>query len=263
MIPDCHRITESDLPLTEGVQPLRVRPASEPSVSYNLDFLRACAVLFVFVGHLLQTLHIETVLGVVTIYDVAHTGVLIFFVHTSLVLMLSLERQSRAGGERLLARFYIRRAFRIYPLAIAIVIVMVLGRVPSFPTLAYSPPTWTTIVSNVALIQNLTNDPSLYAPLWSLPYEVQMYVVLPFLFVYIRNHWQQEGIARALWVMAAGTIAISAMTRISAVSVLYYVPCFLAGVVAERCRCVGGPSRFAPDGLGYLPCARIGHPADR
>ena len=118
-------------------------------------------MLFVFAGHLLQTLHIETVFGSVTIYDVAQTGVLIFFVHTSLVLMLSLERQERDGGGRLFASFYIRRAFRIYPLAITVVMVMVLGRIPPFPTAAYAPWTWTTIVSNLALIQNLTNEPSL------------------------------------------------------------------------------------------------------
>jgi peptidoglycan/LPS O-acetylase OafA/YrhL len=210
------------------------RATAEGAASYNLDFLRACAVLFVFAGHLLQTLHIETVFGSVTIYDVAQTGVLIFFVHTSLVLMLSLERQEREGGGRLFASFYIRRAFRIYPLAIAVVMVMVLGRIPPFPTAAYAPWTWTTIVSNLALIQNLTNEPSLYAPLWSLPYEVQMYVVLPFLFVYLRKHWQQEWIARSLWLMAAVAITAAAMTRIPAISILYYVPCFLAGLVSYR-----------------------------
>ena len=85
--------------------------------SANLDFLRAYAVLTVYFGHALQVFHIEQIFGRVTIYDFAQTGVLIFFVHTSLVLMLSLERLRIAPSWRLFKAFYIRRAFRIYPLS--------------------------------------------------------------------------------------------------------------------------------------------------
>jgi peptidoglycan/LPS O-acetylase OafA/YrhL len=209
-------------------------PGSGTATSYNLDFLRACAVLFVFVGHLLQTLHVEKIVGVITIYDMAQTGVMMFFVHTSLVLMLSLERQYWMGGPGLFASFYIRRAFRIYPLAIVIVAVMVLGHVPSFPTLAYSPPTWQTVMSNLALIQNLTTSPSLYAPLWSLPYEVQMYLVLPFLFVVLRKRWQVSWLAFALYAITACIIVLFGAMRIHGISLFEYFPCFLAGVVAYR-----------------------------
>jgi peptidoglycan/LPS O-acetylase OafA/YrhL len=201
--------------------------------SYNLDFLRASAVLFVFFGHLLQTLHIESMAGVITIYDMAQTGVLIFFVHTSLVLMLSLDRQ-HCLGRSLFSSFYVRRIFRIYPLAIVIVAIMIIGHVPPFPTQTYVPPSWTTTISNVALIQNLTRAPSLYAPLWSLPYEVQMYIVLPFLFVFFQKHWQGQWAAPALWALTALAIAVLAVLRLKGISLLYYFPCFLGGLVAYR-----------------------------
>ena len=192
-------------------------------------------MLFVFFGHLLQTWRINSIAGVVTIYDLAQTGVLIFFVHTSLVLMLSLHRQS-GEGSGLFFRFYVRRIFRIYPLAIVIVAIMIAGSVPSFPIVEYVPVGWATALSNVALIQNLTGAPSVYAPLWSLPYEVQMYVALPFLFVLLRRRWQQRWLAPSLWVLSVVGIAGLAALHLKGASLGYYLPCFLAGLVAYR-RC--------------------------
>jgi peptidoglycan/LPS O-acetylase OafA/YrhL len=65
--------------------------------SPNLDLLRATAVLTVFLAHLLIGL------GVKPREEVGAAGVLIFFVHTSLVLMMSLSRlESR--GESLVKR---------------------------------------------------------------------------------------------------------------------------------------------------------------
>ena len=57
----------------------------------------------------------------------AQQGVLMFFIHTSLVLMMSLER---LGEVRTIQRFYVRRAFRIYPLAVLTVLIALLIRVP-------------------------------------------------------------------------------------------------------------------------------------
>ena len=57
-------------------------------------------------------------------------GVLIFFVHTSLVLMYSMER-SDMRGEALFANFYIRRIFRIYPLSVLAVLVAVMLKLDS------------------------------------------------------------------------------------------------------------------------------------
>lgn len=104
---------------------------SPPTDSANLDCLRAYAVLFVYVGHLLQTLRVDGTTHRVTIFDVAQTGVLIFFVHTSLVLLLSLERLDVTGW-RLFAVFYTRRLFRIYPLSMLTVAAMVAFRIPPF-----------------------------------------------------------------------------------------------------------------------------------
>jgi peptidoglycan/LPS O-acetylase OafA/YrhL len=91
--------------------------------SSNLDFLRAVAVLAVYFAHLSHALNLYNP------GSLGRFGVLIFFVHTSCVLMFSLQRLSSSGftnDSRLTAAFWIRRFFRIYPLSI---ICILAGRV--------------------------------------------------------------------------------------------------------------------------------------
>jgi peptidoglycan/LPS O-acetylase OafA/YrhL len=209
--------------------------------SANLDFLRACAVLTVYFGHALQTFHIEKVIGRATIYDFAQTGVLIFFVHTSLVLMLSLKRLQIPSLRRLFTVFYVRRIFRIYPLSIATVLIMLAAHVPAFATRQYSWPGSFAVLSNLTLTQNLTRSRSYPDVLWSLPYEVQMYVVLPVLFVLLlrfSSWWVPIG----LWALDVALIVL--MWKLTPTDanqwvkgiplLLQYSPCFLAGIVGYR-----------------------------
>ena len=85
--------------------------------SANLDFLRAVAVLSVFSAHLSNMA--TSARGDIS-WHLGQMGVLLFFVHTSFVLMNSLERLGCAGLH-LFSSFYVRRFFRIYPLSILFV----------------------------------------------------------------------------------------------------------------------------------------------
>src|ERR1700722_3087929 len=142
----------------------------------NLDFLRACAVLFVLVDHTLNSLGIHAI-GGSDMNWLGRTGVLFFFVHTCCVLMMSLDRYQ---GDALFSAFYVRRAFRIYPLSI----VAVLAAMMPPHALALRPWEW---LSNLALIQNLTFGRDAFGNIWSLPLEVQMYLFLPFIFLLVRR----------------------------------------------------------------------------
>jgi peptidoglycan/LPS O-acetylase OafA/YrhL len=166
-------------------------------------------------------------------------GVLVFFVHTCLVLMFSLERL--CSQPRMIAvRFYIRRILRIYPLAIACVGFCVLLRIPRTP--------WQPMVahghllSNFLLSENIVggDNTSVSGPLWSLPYEVQMYLLLPFLFFAARK-WGIPG-AWLLW-LSGLFIAIAPSGQVAHLlhvgvsypilfSAVRFFPCFLAGVLA-------------------------------
>lgn len=198
--------------------------------SSNLDILRSLAVLFVVVSHLpiawlstLTSYHFQA-LGLL--------GVLIFFVHTCLVLMISLDRQTtREGVHNRALSFLIRRIFRIYPLSIATIVL-----VSSFEYYTSGQFNIHVIVSNILLIQNITDTPSNPGALWSLPYEVQMYLLLPALYsiiniskntapIYIGMLWAvATGIVLALWKLGMNYHLVK------------YIPCFIPGVLAFSLR---------------------------
>ena len=193
---------------------------SAATPSPNLDLLRAIAVLLVYFFHLSITtgLRLPDYLG--------QFGVLLFFVHTSLVLMFSLERIERAG-RRLFPTFYLRRLFRIYPLSIVCVSVIVLFQLPRAPWWPWAAPDMATIFANLFLSTEFVYKPVVTSVLWSLPYEVAMYMVLPFLYL-AGKAYGIRGIL-ALWCIAVvgGVVQPYVSGRLA---VLQYAPCFIAGV---------------------------------
>ena len=151
----------------------------------NLDILRALAVLTVLVVHCLPASLPQQIAG--------RYGVLIFFVHTALVLLYSLERQLGMPG--LVRRFYIQRAFRIYPLSVLCVGTSLAFRI-SWPATVFTPSSGVSVVANLLLVQNLLKDSrSISSPLWSLPFEIQMYLMLPVLFWLLRRYEMHGAIA--------------------------------------------------------------------
>lgn len=193
--------------------------------SANLDLLRSIAVLLVLLNHLTRHYHYDHFDGV------GLFGVLLFFVHTSLVLMYSMQR-SHLAGFALARDFYIRRFFRIYPLSIlAVLSAVALHLHADGRGLAIGArPGPLELVSNLLLIQNLTYSNSIIGPLWSLPLEVQMYVFLPFLFL-----WRKRalGVLLLLWVVC-GVLGHFPQTipALAWFTLLLYVPNFLPGIMA-------------------------------
>ena len=195
----------------------------------NLDFLRAVAVCLVFVNHL------GPALGIRGVAALGHLGVLLFFVHTALVLMMSMERL-RLNGWGLYRMFMIRRIFRIYPLSILAVVLLALVPLPMQAWgFQWGWPGWGAFVSNVALVHNVTGSGSTLGVLWSLPFEVQMYALLPLLFLWLR----QRGSVRTAawgWLAAAGVALaeywIRGTSNIETELLTRYFPCFFGGILA-------------------------------
>lgn len=210
--------------------------------SPNLDFLRSAAVLFVVFFHVLRVFeqnHVVDKKSIVAWHSLGSWGVMIFFVHTSLVLMFSLERQYiRFPGEPASLPFLVRRLFRIFPLSMFVVACVVILKLPVADTIAghFFPAalSWPGVLANIFLVQNLTRTPSVIAPLWSLPYEMQMYLFLPALYLFVRK---ARGIAPLgiLWVTAfVAAIPAEHLDRIGFPNLLEFGPLFLSGVVAYR-----------------------------
>jgi peptidoglycan/LPS O-acetylase OafA/YrhL len=231
-------------PDTPASDPVNLRPFS-PQLSNvahlgespNLDLMRSFAVLSVFVDHIAGTFGIAQRHGD-WFWALAHWGVLLFFVHTSFVLMMSMERL-RLDGLKLHTTFYIRRLFRIYQLSIVAVVVVVMTRIPVASWDAYTHLSHRTIFSNLILCQNLFNRPSVMGPLWSLPLEVQMYLLLPALFIFVRR--TSIGPLVGVWLASVGiglvqpwlgAASFGQQLGIDRLGIAEYIPCFLAGVIA-------------------------------
>lgn len=219
----------------------------------NLDLLRSFAVLSVVLCHLGNFFEWDKRLQTLGVL-----GVTLFFVHTSIVLMQSLERQRQ---DNLYMPFLIRRFFRIYPVAIFATCCVILFHIPQG---AIRTGTILPIHYNgIDIAYNLTLAtrffryvPSILMPEWSLSYEVEMYLTLPALYILIRN-------CRSFRVpiVYSGLLAISFLlcvyypyeTRLSFLSIFGFVPCFAAGIVAYHLQKEVTPKFSA----GYWPLLLI------
>ncbi len=184
----------------------------------NLDFLRAVAVLLVLAAHVAG----YTIRTNAMSFALGQLGVMLFFVHTSLVLMQSLERQQLAGAA-LFRVFYLQRACRIYPLAV----VTLLG------IYFLMDAQWTPfeLVANLLLVQNLVYARYMSSVLWTLCLEVQMYLLLPVLFLLLRRKSLRWPLA--LWAVSVPLALLQPLVS-ARLNVIEFAPCFLAGVLAWR-----------------------------
>jgi peptidoglycan/LPS O-acetylase OafA/YrhL len=203
----------------------------------NLDTLRTFAVLCVLVDHAtlnLNSLYFHNDVLELFVRRLGRLGVVAFFVHTSLVLMFSLQRLHKETPRPTLA-FYLRRIFRIYPLSILVVILCTIFQIPDLPfghslPGRYSP---LNIVSNLFLFQNIIGF-TITNPLWSLPFEIQMYVFLPALYLLARR----PGSTRVIAGLIAGfaVLAVTCYTLTGKLHFLAFIPCFLSGILAFSLR---------------------------
>lgn len=203
----------------------------------NLDLLRAFAVLSVVAAHLwhgcvnFHLLPYSDVTNLV-LHNLSFTGVMFFFVHTCLVLMLSLHRSAVKDRAR---NFLIRRAFRIYPLSWAAILLALATGLTDQPMALIHAAGVKGIVANLVLVQNvLRTAPSIIGPLWSLPWEVQMYLLLPLFYFLLRRF---ERSLPALWFWLAATTLAFACTSPALPRTFHaavFPPMFISGMVAYQ-----------------------------
>jgi peptidoglycan/LPS O-acetylase OafA/YrhL len=199
--------------------------------SANLDFLRSCAVLSVALSHFYSYCGIPKY--AVIAHNIGVGGVAFFFVHTSLVLFLSMER---TRSPRLAIDFYVKRFFRIYPLCWLCIAVVLSTGLSDEPVAQLHSLGLRGVTINAALLQNFFQVPNVIGPLWSLPWEVQMYSILPFLYVIVTQkdkNWFPLTIWAGLTICAV-VFTLPAFPR--AFHPAAIPPMFLGGIVAYQMR---------------------------
>ncbi len=200
----------------------------------NLDTLRAFAVLCVLANHVIMVAPFGS--AVILSYWLGRAGVLAFFVHTSLVLMSSLERHGNEGQD--VTAFYIRRAFRIYPLAIAAILLVFAMHMPSSVPVhgvltAYVRPRLPQMLANLALVQNLTGSKNVLVVLWSLPIRrLRSHAVLPLCYLAGKRSPLAVASLIAIGVAVANVWVADIIPGLWRLDMLFFTPCFLSGVLA-------------------------------
>jgi peptidoglycan/LPS O-acetylase OafA/YrhL len=176
-------------------------PQSQPIHLPSLDGLRALSILMVLFGHMAGTRNFEYSLKS-TFGDIAHLGVMVFFVISGFLITTLLSSERRKSGSISLRRFYARRVVRIFPAAYTFILCVAL-------------------LSAIGVVRLNTGDlwhaltyTANYSPhrswwighLWSLSVEEQFYLLWPFAFSALRN---RKAFAVALLAVALGPIARS------------------------------------------------------
>jgi peptidoglycan/LPS O-acetylase OafA/YrhL len=72
-------------------------------------------------------------------------------------------------------------------LAVLTVVVALAFKIPPHFERAYTQPTARAVWQNLLLVENLFHSPDIIGPMWSLPLEMQMYLVLPLLYIAARR----------------------------------------------------------------------------
>jgi peptidoglycan/LPS O-acetylase OafA/YrhL len=212
----------------------------------NLDFIRALAVLMVVGSHLalfFGNLHI----GFLQPSLFGKLGVVIFFVHSGIVNMFSIERHVQKHGEyRIFRAFMIRRWFRIYPLSIFVVLVIFFTKLPvshidNFVT-TIGQHANAELVPSLLLVQNFVRFDQILEPLWSLPYEVQIYCLFPMIYLILRRFSSTRVLLFAWAILAAVDQLITPRlakhgyigSSVVIPDLLFYFLLFLAGLCAYK-----------------------------
>jgi peptidoglycan/LPS O-acetylase OafA/YrhL len=174
-------------------------------------------------------------------------GVVIFFVHSGIVNLLSIERHVGKHGEhRLFRAFMTRRCLRIYPLSIFVVAVIFLSHIPvahinNWSAAPANQPK-AALFPSLFLMQNFFQFDQLLEPLWSLPYEIQMYCLFPFIYVALRRINSAKILIFAWAMLAAIQFVIAPhLAKHSSIGqtfaipeMLYFFLWFLSGIYAYK-----------------------------
>jgi peptidoglycan/LPS O-acetylase OafA/YrhL len=209
-----------------------------------LDALRGLAALTVVFHHASARFTPDFHNAMMRWFDPGMAGVLVFFLVSGYIVPASLERTGS------LRRFWISRVFRIYPLLLAALGILLLLKLTGVPELsgglgtAYDPVT--TAVAHLTMLQDLLAMPNALTVLWTLSYEMTFYLLVCALYS-VGRHRRSSAVAV---IMAVAALALSSVlpvaglsSRVGVTPVVLVTAIAMAGAIALACSGRPGPQR--------------------
>ncbi len=215
--------------------------AAGPSRLGWLDALRGIAALVVVFDHSSYTFMPGVRRELMPYFNTSRYGIMVFFLVSGYIIPRSLERRGCVRA------FWIGRILRVYPLAAAVVTVLlalhVLGVAEIRDFGAHSAAA--VALAHITMLQELLGTPSLLLVLWTLSYEMAFYLMVVALFT-IRLHRRPSAVAIPLALLATASVAAGAVVPPSALSSLFgtgpVIAVAVIAMVAAVC-CASGRSR--------------------
>ena len=183
----------------------------------SLDGLRAISILAVLFGHVAYASHFQN--WVTGAY--AHYGVRVFFVISGYLITTLLLEEERRFGSISVSRFYLRRVFRIFPVAYLYLLAMT-------PFVVMASWKWVVVwLYGSTYVQDL---PWNLSHLWSLSVEEQFYLVWPLAIVAAGRHAKKFAWA-AIFVAVVAQYVVSKYFSQS-INALFFFPCVMDSLAA-------------------------------
>ncbi len=179
----------------------------------SLDGIRAISILMVLYGHLCGTRYFPVSIPEYGRWcgDVAHLGVLVFFVISGFLITSLLMSEREMTGAISLKRFYLRRIVRIFPAFYAFILVMAIATLSGVVQL-----TGRDFAYALTYTVNFEPNRGLHiGHLWSLSVEEQFYLLWPLTLLLLRER-------RAL-IVAVAAIFIGPLVRVAIREWIFHV----------------------------------------
>ena len=167
---------------------------------HSLDGLRAISITLVLLGHASSTRNGASLRPFLFFGDVAHLGVVVFFVISGFLITSLLMQERETLGRISLSLFYTRRALRIFPASFAYV--GAIAGLAIAQRIALHP--WDLVHAFTYTVNYATNRSWYVGHLWSLSVEEQFYLLWPLAFALTTR---RHGLAIAVSMMLLGPVA--------------------------------------------------------
>ena len=177
-----------------------------------LDAVRGVAALVVALQHTSEQIWPQVLGWSHTWFRPGEFGVLAFFLCSGFIIPASLEKRGRLG------EFWIGRFFRLWPLYLAALLIVVVGylAVP-YLNLPGGTNTLAVLGANATMAQVFTEYPILIGASWTLGYELVFYLVVSGLFA-LKVHRDSAAMATGLFgaaLVLGGTVPVFLLSKFS------------------------------------------------